>query len=265
MNYHCTIRVIVSITLLIAFACCAYDTTDLTTDVVVVRGNAQIISQTETTYRGNTPIMVTVSRPHISGAMVVDYRIYLLGTNFFFVEGKNDAGLSAFALFHINTDSSKSGTKDEIEMFIRQPDGTVKPASTPDIESYRKECEAAIVGFSTMGPNRDVKALLVSPDRTFNAVLYESGSGVTDSYNRQIGIVTNLGAIQQSKYINSFFCITADGEAEKVLAKVEANWTSTNTLHIRFPFSLGPHGPHIVRTNQPSETVFVEYDGFEVR
>lgn len=266
MKYYFITKVITTAMLFAVFACFGYDVPDLTTNVVVIRdAHGKSVRQTETTYRADAPIMVVGSRLNSLGEMVVDYRIYLLGTNVFLFEGKNDAGLNVFALFHLDTTSNTATGGSEIEMFVRQPDGTVTPAKTAEIKDYQQACKASIIGFTVMQPRRDIKTVVISPDKTFKAVLFEKSSGVTDSYNRQVGIETNSMAIWNNENCASFFCVTADGVAAKYLAEIEVNWASTNTLRIKYPFSPGLHGPHIIRTNTPPEAVFIEYQGFEVR
>jgi hypothetical protein len=94
----------------------------------------------ETVYRGKDKIMMITSRPNKGGMMVVTSRSYLVGGDLVAIESEENHGgiLDTIAVYH-------PGTND-MEVFTRQPDGSVKPVSTQTLDAYKKQ-NAAVSEF----------------------------------------------------------------------------------------------------------------------
>jgi len=89
-----------------------------------------------TVYRGNARILMTVSVPDKYGKLATASRSYFLGRDFVMSESDEDAdGLfENITLFRPSTD--------EVEMFTRRPDGSVKPASAEKLAAFRQQMAA---------------------------------------------------------------------------------------------------------------------------
>ena len=87
----------------------------------------------ETVYRGKTKILQTLSRQSKEGTLAIVSRDYFVGGDLVMVESdENGDGVFEHILLH------HPGTAD-LEMFKRQPDGSVKPVSTQTIEATKKQ------------------------------------------------------------------------------------------------------------------------------
>ncbi|HVU07667.1 MAG TPA: hypothetical protein VHG89_03895 [Verrucomicrobiae bacterium] len=126
--------VVALIGIFVTAVCFADDTSDITNKVFVKKdkdGNPTF--RMETVYRGKTKIMMITSRPNKEGVMVVTSRSYLVGGDLAMTEAdeKHDGTLQTIAVYH-------PGTND-MEIFTRQSDGSVKPVSTQILDAYKKQ------------------------------------------------------------------------------------------------------------------------------
>ena len=87
----------------------------------------------ETLYRGREKILQVESHLNKEGRMALAWRSYFVGGNLVMSEGDDDGDGS---LEHIAI--HQPGTRD-FELFVRQPDGSVRPESTKKIELLKKE------------------------------------------------------------------------------------------------------------------------------
>jgi len=90
----------------------------------------------ETLYRGKTRILQTWSRPDKQGRLAVVSRSYLVGGGLVMIED-DDNGDGLFERISLY----RPGT-DEVEMFTRQLDGSVKPVSTEKLVAYKQKTAA---------------------------------------------------------------------------------------------------------------------------
>ncbi|MGA3285220.1 MAG: hypothetical protein ABSD57_12295 [Verrucomicrobiota bacterium] len=87
----------------------------------------------ETVYRGKTKILQILSRPNKQGTLAVVSRSYFVGGDLVMIESDED-GDGVFGRISLHN----PGTAD-LEMFKRQPDGSVKPVSTQTLEATKKQ------------------------------------------------------------------------------------------------------------------------------
>ena len=131
-----------TLALLILFCASVYgaDTTttnivgDITTKVFErIAKDGKPKMRIETVYRGGEIILQTVSQPNKQGRLVVFSRRYLVNGNVVMSECDNDGrgGFKSILLYQPGTDN--------LEIFHRQPDGTVKPVSTKYLELIKKQ------------------------------------------------------------------------------------------------------------------------------
>ena len=78
----------------------------------------------ETVYRGKTKILQTLSRPSKQGTLAIVSRSYLAGGDLVMIESDED-GDGVFERVSVH----RPGT-DDLEMFTRQQDGSVRPVNT---------------------------------------------------------------------------------------------------------------------------------------
>ncbi len=120
--------------LLASFACFAQDASDITTEIEVLHrdNNRKNDVRVETTYRGNTEVMVTVYRPNKDGVMALSSRTYFSNGKAVMVESDDDRDgrLKYITVFEPD--------KDGVEMFTREADGTVKPVSTLSLDAHKR-------------------------------------------------------------------------------------------------------------------------------
>ena len=95
----------------------------------------------ERVFRGKTEILQTWSRCNKQGVMVPTARSYLIGGDLVMIESDDD-GDGVFK----NISLYRPGT-DDLEMFRREADGSVKPVSTQTLEATKKQ-EALIDEFN---------------------------------------------------------------------------------------------------------------------
>ena len=94
----------------------------------------------ETVYRGKSKILQITSRRNQQGTMLVASRAYLANGKLLMTEcdDNGDGFFESLAIFEPATD--------DLEMFIRQPDGSVKPVSTQTLQASKKQ-NAAVSEF----------------------------------------------------------------------------------------------------------------------
>jgi hypothetical protein len=131
-----------TVVLLILLCISAYGEDSLTTNVVGdittkiserTDKNGKPRLHIETSYRGKKRILQVMIRADTQGKMTLASRAYCAGGKTAMVEADDD-GDGTFE--HIEV--LLPGT-DDFEMFTRQPDGSVKPVSTKEIELTKKE------------------------------------------------------------------------------------------------------------------------------
>lgn len=120
---------------------------DITTVVSERRADdGKLKDRVETSYRGKEKILRITSRPNKQGRMALTSRTYFAGGKLVMVESddEGDGAFNHFAVFRPGTD--------DLEMFTREPDGSVKPASSKEIELVKKESDLAVESFIKMKP-----------------------------------------------------------------------------------------------------------------
>jgi hypothetical protein len=87
----------------------------------------------ETVYRGRTKILQTLSRPSKQGKLAIVSRSYLVGGDLVMIESDEDGDgvFERICLFRPGTD--------DLEMFTRQPDGSLKPVSTEKLVAFKQQ------------------------------------------------------------------------------------------------------------------------------
>jgi hypothetical protein len=100
----------------------------------------------ETLYRSKEKILQIFSHPNKEGKTAMTSRTYFAGGKLVMVESDEDGDgtFSHFAVFLPG--------RDDLEMFTREPDRSVKPASTKEIELVKKESDLAVESFLKMKP-----------------------------------------------------------------------------------------------------------------
>ena len=95
----------------------------------------------ETVYRGKTRILKILSRRTKEGTLAIESRGYFVDGKVVMSECENDGngGFKSFLLYHPGTDS--------IEIFQRQPDGSVNPVSTQTLEVTKKQGDVVEEGL----------------------------------------------------------------------------------------------------------------------
>ena len=107
---------------------------DITNKVFVKKDqNGKVIFRLEKIYRSGSEIMMVTSRTNLQGALVVTSRSYLVNGNLVMTESdeNKDGTFETIAIYNPPTG--------DMEIFIRQPDGSVKPASTEILQTYKKQ------------------------------------------------------------------------------------------------------------------------------
>ena len=150
-------KTLVVFLLLIAFGCCGQDTPGITNKVTEIDrdkdGKTDV--RIETLYRGKTKVMMITSRRNQQDVMTVQTRGYLADGKMVMVESDEDGDgtLESVTVFKPDTDS--------FEMFIRQPDGVVKPVSTQRLDSFRRQSAIANESLRELfdGPEKSAKEI----------------------------------------------------------------------------------------------------------
>jgi hypothetical protein len=114
---------------------------EITSKVTDIRGtNGRPDTRLETVYRGEAKILTILSLRNSQGAMVVSARAYFVAGRLAMIEGDENAD-GIFESVEVHNPNT-----DDFEMFIRQPDGSVKPLSTQTVEARKKQ-RAAVDHF----------------------------------------------------------------------------------------------------------------------
>jgi hypothetical protein len=97
---------------------------DITTRISERTKDGKMDVRIETTYRGKTKVMMTISRPNREGGLAVQSRSLYADGKLVAAESDEDGDgtLDSITVFSPGTD--------EFEVFTRLADGTVKPIST---------------------------------------------------------------------------------------------------------------------------------------
>ena len=115
--------------------------TNITSKVFEKRDkDGKVSFRMETVYRGKIIVMATISRPNKDGVLAVSGRSYLVDGDLVMTEADDDRDgtFETIAVY-------RPGTQD-MEIFSRQPDGSVKPVSTQTLEAWKKQ-NAAVPEF----------------------------------------------------------------------------------------------------------------------
>jgi hypothetical protein len=136
------VKLFAILSLLLAVGCRAEDTNTITSKVVERDHDkdGKPDFRVETVYRGAQKVMLAWSKPDSQGVLKVTSRSYFAGGAMVTTESDEDRN----GVFETLTVYG-SGTGD-MEVFTRQPDGSVKPVSGQALAAYRKQ-HAAISEF----------------------------------------------------------------------------------------------------------------------
>jgi hypothetical protein len=111
--------------------------TNITSKVSEKRDNeGKVIRRIETLYRGKTKILMTLSRTNKQGNLVTESRSYLVAGKSVMIEADEDKD-GFFESIMVSDPAT-----DEIELFTRQSNGSVKPADAKVIEATKKQIAA---------------------------------------------------------------------------------------------------------------------------
>lgn len=141
-------RTLVVILLFVAIGCYAGDTSDITSKTFEkTNKDGKVSFRMVTTYRGKEKVLMETFRPNAQGMLVISSRSFLAGGDLVVTEGdEHKSGkLDTIAVYLPGTD--------DMEVFTRQPDGSVKPVSTPTLEAYKQQTAAVSNFFGSMGTN----------------------------------------------------------------------------------------------------------------
>ena len=135
-------KLIALFTLFVALSCGAQDTNEVTSKVFE-QGRHQDGRpgfRVETVYRGSQKVMQVWSKPNARGVMTVTSRSYFTGGAMVMTESDEtkDGVFKTVAVYRPGTD--------DMEVFSRQRDGSVKPVSAQTLAAYKKQ-HAAISEF----------------------------------------------------------------------------------------------------------------------
>lgn len=106
----------------------------------------------ETFYRGESKVMMITSRPDADGVMAVESRGYLVAGNLVLTEADEDGG----GIFE--TIMATDPETNDIEMFVRKADGSVRPASSRLVEAHKKMFGAVAEFFDEMSDTNSTPA-----------------------------------------------------------------------------------------------------------
>jgi hypothetical protein len=136
------VRALVIFLLFVALRGLAVDTSDITNRVVERHGtnDGRVDYRVEYVYRGKSKVLAVMSRRNMQGLLAVTSRSYLVGGDLVMTESDED-GDGVFETIAVY----RPGT-DDMEVFTRQPDGSIRPVSTQTLQAYKKQ-NAAISEF----------------------------------------------------------------------------------------------------------------------
>jgi len=101
-------------------------------------------SQTEQFFRDGKRVMVVLSKRNAQGVWVVGSRSYHVGGKTVLIEGDDDGDGLFETLIAYSSDS------DDFEVFTREANGSVRPASTRVLEAHKKQSAAFAEFFQVM-------------------------------------------------------------------------------------------------------------------
>lgn len=157
---------------------------DLTTKIVhraAVDGKPEL--RIEKVYRGKTKIFQKLSRSNQQGKLAVLYRSYFVDGDLVMTETDEDEnGVFTHIAFH------RPGTTD-VEMFRRQPDGSVRPVSMQQIESNKKQTAVMNAFMQMQNEKKDVtdQAIDESINRAFIDALFQTQNEKKDVADQVTG------------------------------------------------------------------------------
>jgi outer membrane lipoprotein-sorting protein len=141
-------KTFVIVLLFVAIGCYAGDTSDITSKVFEKTNKDGTVSfRMVTTYRGKAKVLMETFRPNAQGVLVISSRSYLAGGDLVTMESdEHKSGrFDTVAVYRPGTD--------DMEVFIRQADGSVKPVSTQTLQAYKKQNAAVSDFIGTMWTN----------------------------------------------------------------------------------------------------------------
>jgi len=141
-------RILVIISLFVAIGCYAGDTSDITSKVFEKTNTDGTVSfRMVTTYRGKEKVMMEMFRPDAQGVLAITSRSYLAGGDLVMTESdEHKSGrFDTFAVYGPGTD--------DMEVFTREADGSVKPVSTRTLSAYKQQTAAVSDFFSGLPTN----------------------------------------------------------------------------------------------------------------
>ena len=141
-------RTLVVILLFVAIGCCAGDTSDITSKTFEKTNKVGTVSfRMVTTYRGKEKVMMETFRPNAQGVLTITSRSYLVSGDLVMTESdEHKSGrFDTIAVYRPGTD--------DMDVFTRQADGSVKPVSTQTLSAYKQQAAAASDFFRGLPTN----------------------------------------------------------------------------------------------------------------
>jgi len=167
-------KTIITIVLLAGFSCFARDVPGITNKVTEIDRDkdGKIDRRIVDTYRDGTQVMRTDSRLNQQGVMTVHSRAYCANGVLLMVEVDDDGDgtLEGITIFEPNSR--------DFEMFTRQADGSVKPISSPKLDSIKRQKAVADATMQKLfeGPemtDQELSDLLEQHHRRIEAIKQE--------------------------------------------------------------------------------------------
>jgi hypothetical protein len=129
---------------------------------------------------------------------------------------------------------------------------TATSLSVSNVARFFEIMEANIVN--------DVKMVVVSPDKSFKAIVFQRNCGAPCSFNRQIIVIKNSDELPKHDFPGHFFYAENHfGSKTDVLSQIKVDWVSTNGLRITYPSQLE------VTTNSPKLPIKITYETFKAK
>jgi hypothetical protein len=134
-------KIFVIILLFVAIGCYADDTTDITNKVFEKKDkDGKVSFRLERIYRGKDMVMMESFRPNAQGVLVLGTRSYWVGGDLVMMESDDHKSGKLDTVVVYNPG------KDDMEVFTRQADGSVKPVSARTLQAYKQQ-NAAVSDF----------------------------------------------------------------------------------------------------------------------
>lgn len=141
-------RTFVIILLFAAIGCYADDTSDITSKVFTkTNQDSTVRFRMVTTYRGKEKVMMETFRPNAQGVLTITSRSYLVGGDLVMTESdEHKSGrFDTIAVYNPSTD--------DMEVFSRHADGSVKPVSTQTLSAYKQQATLSSDFFKELPTN----------------------------------------------------------------------------------------------------------------